>query len=125
VAGSHRRDGFSPDSRGAVKWIAKGWRPGDIVLYEPNLFVRYPVLYYASEELPPGARALPWKPGTAGAAAALSRAWIVWLNGAPPDFLHPPFRGLRIRSLRRFPGAVDFLVALAEGGRRQTPPAHH
>jgi Dolichyl-phosphate-mannose-protein mannosyltransferase len=114
TAGSHRREGYYPDVRGAIASIDSGWRDGDVVLEQSTLGVQFPLAYYAKRDLPPGTRVTPL---TDTAAAGLlengSRAWIVRDESLAPAGGAAPPNGYRRIALRRFPSSSEVTVELA------------
>jgi mannosyltransferase len=114
TAGSHRTDGYYPDTRGAVAAIDSGWRPGDVVLEQTTLGIQFPLAYYAGRELPAGTRVTPL---TDPSAAALlengSRVWIVREGSVPPAAGAAPLNGYRRVSVRRLPSSSDLTLELA------------
>jgi len=115
--GSHRRQGFYPDTRGVVSAIADGWRPGDAVLEDTTLGIDFPLRWYARGRLP-GVRIL--TVGTSAAGRLLAghpRAWIVReeprLGGGgaeTPSGYHTIY-------VRNFVGSADLSLELASVGR--------
>ncbi len=114
TAGSHRTDGYYPDTRGVVTAIDSHWRSGDVVLEHTTLGVQSPLAYYAERELPVGTRVTQL---TDPAAAALldngSRAWIVREESLSAAAAAGPPAGYRRVRVRRFPASSDLTLELA------------
>jgi uncharacterized membrane protein len=112
--GSHRREGFYPDTRGVIAAIDSAWRPGDVVLEQTTLGVQFPLLYYAERGLPAGTRVVPL---TDPAAAPLlddgSRVWVVREEKLAPASDAAPPPGFRRVSMRRFEASAELTLELA------------
>ena len=115
VAGSHSREGFYPDTRGAMQAVGDEWRAGDVLVADSTLGVRFPLDYYAQRELPAGAPVLsPTEPAARRLLAGGRRVWILREEEQPPgrpSFAVPP--GYRTVSMRRFVASPDLTLTLA------------
>ncbi len=114
VAGSHSREGFYPDTRGAINEISAQWRPGDVVLTDSTLGVRFPLDYYARQNLPARAPVLSSaEPAAQQALLTGPRVWIVREEqpSAPSSAALP--LGYRTGWVRRFPASPDLTLTLA------------
>jgi len=115
--GSHRREHFYPDVRGAVDAIAVAWRPGDAVQQYSSFGVNFPLLWYAGTRLR-GVQII--AAGSAAAQRSLvghARVWIVREEPRLPGTGAGTPPGYHTIAVRKFASAPSVSVELASANR--------